>query len=223
DKPFIDEKRRVFNIMSLDGVNSCVFGTVQTTGRAIEWAMNALSAGDVNTRNEWAASVPAGSNGLIFLPYLEGERSPIFDPYAKGVYFGLTPNHGREYMARAAFEGISYALAGIVDILRERMPVTDISIIGGGAKSTLWKQIIADCARVNIWGVSSSASGATSLGAAAAAGVAAGIFKDLNEATGYIRRTTCIAPNAENYPVYSNRMKLYNALYPMLKNAFRME
>ncbi len=220
DAPYLDPQRRVFNILSLDGEHSGVFGTVESVGRSIDWAQKIYAPEGIGAMNALAEEIPAGSDGLVFLPYLQGERSPIFDPLARGVFFGLQPNHDRRYFARAVFEGVSYALAGIVDIMRERMPVEEMRIIGGGAKSALWRQILADAGRVRVWGVDASAAAATSLGAAAAAGVAVGAFNSLDEAVGRVGVTDCVDPNPENLEVYAERMRLYQMLYPLLKPAF---
>lgn len=119
-----------------------------------------------------AATVPAGAGGLIYLPYLEGERSPVFDAQAQGVFFGMNTTHKREHFLRAVLEGTACGLSQILDVMRERQEIHDLRIIGGGAKSKLWKQILADVCNVTFHDVSTFSDSATSLGAAAAAGVA---------------------------------------------------
>lgn len=223
DEPYLDPQRRVFNILSLDGVHSGVFGTVQCVGRSIDWAQKLYAPEGVGEMNRLAAEIAPGSEGMIFLPYLEGERSPIFDSLARGVFFGIRPDHDRRHFCRAVFEGVSYALAGIADIMRERMPIEEMRIIGGGAKSALWRQIIADTARVNVRGVDASADAATSIGAAAAAGVAVGMFSGIDEAAKRIAMTDTTAPNPALQDIYADRMELYRMLYPALKPAFHRE
>lgn len=105
-KPLIDRQRRVFNVLALDGENNGVFGTVQAAGRSVNWAMDLLGETDFGRFDDLLADVQPGSEGLIFLPYLEGERSPIFDPDARGVFFGLSPLHRREHLLRATVEGV---------------------------------------------------------------------------------------------------------------------
>ena len=128
----MDPKRRVFNILSLDGQHSGVFGTVQCVGKSVAWAQQIYAPEGIDEFNRIAAEVPPGSEGLIYLPYLEGERSPIFDAKARGVFFGMTSVHTRGHFARAVFEGVSCALASILDILREQMPIAQMRVIGGG-------------------------------------------------------------------------------------------
>lgn len=220
DEPYIDPKRQVFNLLSLDGVRCGVFGTVQCVGRAVDWAQKLYVPEGIDAMNRLAAEIAPGSDGLIFLPYLEGERSPMFDPLARGVFFGIRPDHDRRHFARAVFEGVSYALAGILDIMRERMPIEEMRIIGGGAKSALWRQMIADAGRVRIRGVDASADAATSIGAAVAAGVAVGIFPSIDEAARRIAMTQTTAPNPAASRIYAENMRLFSMLYPALKPAF---
>ena len=221
DEPYLDPHRRVFNILSLDGMRCGVFGTVESVGRSVDWAQGIYAPEGIDEMNRMAAEIAPGSEGLIYLPYLEGERTPVFDPLARGVFFGMRPGHDRRHFARAVFEGVSYALAGVIDILRERMPVEEMRIIGGGAKSALWKQIIADAGRVCVRDVDSSAAAATSLGAAAAAGAAVGLFDGIEGAARGIALTSRIEPDPEAGAVYARRMKVYQSLYPCLKDAFR--
>ena len=221
DAPYLDPERRVFNILSLDGARCGVFGTVESVGRSIDWAQRIYAPEGVEEMNRMAAEIVPGSEGLIYLPYLEGERTPIFDPLARGLFFGMRPSHDRRHFARAVFEGVAYALAGILDILRERMPIDEMRIIGGGAKSALWKQIIADAGLVRVRDVDSSASAATSLGAAAAAGAAVGLFDGIEGAARSIGLTSRIEPDPEAGGVYARRMAVYQSLYPNLKEVFR--
>lgn len=220
DEPYLDAQRRVFNILSLDGDHSCVFGTVESVCRSVDWAQRIYAPEGIDAMNRLATEAPAGSDGLIFLPYLAGERSPIFDSLARGVFFGINPNHDRRHFCRAVFEGVSYALAGNLDIMRERIPVNEMRIIGGGAKSPLWRQILADAGRVCVRGIDTSADAATSLGVAAAAAVGVGVFHSLDEAVGRVGMTDSTMPDPANGAIYSDRMRLYQSLYPLLKPAF---
>ena len=220
DAPYLDEQRRVFSILSLDGDHCCVFGTVENVCRCVDWAQRIYAPEGIEAMNRLAAEVPAGSDGLIFLPYLSGERSPIFDPLARGVFFGISADHDRRHFCRSVFEGVSYGLAGNLDIMRERIPVEEMRIIGGGAKSQLWRQILADAGCVRVRGIDTSADAATSLGAAAAAAVGVGAFDSLSEAVSRVRMTDTTEPDPANEAVYAERMRLYQSLYPLLKPAF---
>ena len=161
-----------------------------------------------------------GAGGLIYLPYLEGERSPVFDAQAQGVFFGMNTTHKREHFLRAVLEGTACGLSQILDVMRERQEIHDLRIIGGGAKSKLWKQILADVCNVTFHDVSTFSDSATSLGAAAAAGVAIGLFRDLPEACSHIRMSGDIEPDPAVQPVYALIKKRYAMLYPSLKEAF---
>lgn len=220
DSPFLDEKQRVFNIASLDGKSCGVFATVQCVGASIEWVKSLFEIESLEKMNAMAESVVAGSEGLIFLPYLEGERSPHFDPHAKGVFFGIRPYHKPQHFVRSVFEGVSYALAGVLDILREQSSFDEMRIIGGGAKSALWRQMLADTCRIDIREIDASASAATSIGAAAAAGSAAGLFSSIEDAALRIRKTRSTAPVSENTAAYLPQMDVFQSLYPLLKPAF---
>lgn len=220
DVPYVDPKRRVFNIMSLDGETYGVFGTMQSAGRAVSWAQSLFGVESAGKVDQIAAKAPPGSNGLIFLPYLDGERSPVFDPMATGVFFGISSAHDASYFLRATLEGVACGLSDILDAMRETGNIEDMRIIGGGAKSAFWKQIIADLCQITIHDVSTSSTGATSLGAAAAAGVGAGIFRDFQMAAEKIKLCSDIVPDKRNEEVYRLTRRKYKQLYPGLQEVF---
>ena len=220
EEPFIDPQHRVFHIYTLDGHGCNVFGTEQCAGRSVSWAMELFDVASARAFDSAAATVPAGAGGLIYLPYLEGERSPVFDAQAQGVFFGMNTTHKREHFLRAVLEGTACGLSQILDVMRERQEIHDLRIIGGGAKSKLWKQILADVCNVTFHDVSTFSDSATSLGAAAAAGVAIGLFRDLPEACSHIRMSGDIEPDPAVQPVYALIKKRYAMLYPSLKEAF---
>ena len=169
-----------------------------------------------------AETVPPGAGGLIYLPYLEGERSPVFDAQAQGVFFGMNTTHKREHFLRAVLEGVAFSLSQITGVLRERQTIDRMQIIGGGAHSKLWKQIIADVCDVTLQDVSIFSDNATSLGAAAAAGVGIGLYRDLEEAAEKIKDGACLAPDPATQPAYENPKARYAALYPALKDIMHM-
>jgi len=219
-KPLIDERRRLFNVLALDGENNGVFGTVQAAGRSVEWAMELLGETDFGRFDDLLGDVRPGSEGLIFLPYLEGERSPIFDPDARGVFFGLAPVHRREHLLRATVEGVSFALRSVLEVMRNSFAVPALRLIGGGGRSTLWQQLLANVCGVAIQTLSTRSADATSLGAAFAAGVGVGLFDSLPQAVRTIEVTgECLADAAltERYDTY---FRVYQALYPRLKPVF---
>ena len=217
EEPYLDEKKRVFNIMSLDGIHSSLFGTMQSAGGALKWVMDILGITDLEEFNHLAAKIAPGSNGLIFQPYLDGERSPIFDAQARGMFFGLSLSHTRSHFMRATFEGVAYALNSILKVFEEQGTSDQIRIIGGGANSALWKQIMADVWKVPVAALNASANDSTSLGVAAAAGAAAGLFKDLREATEYIRVKDVTEPSPSQAE-YDKYFEVYQKLYEDTKS-----
>ena len=219
-KPFIDPKRRVFHMYTLDGNGCNVFGTVQCAGRSISWAMDLFDINNARAFDSAAAQVAPGAGGLIYLPYLEGERSPVFDALAQGVFFGINTTHKHEHFVRAVLEGVAMGLSQVLDTFREREDIQSLRIIGGGAKSKLWKQIISDVCRVELLDVSTFSDSATSLGAAAAAGVGMGLYQNLAEAAAHIAVSGSVQPRQETQEAYALNKKRYAMLYPALKDAF---
>jgi gluconokinase len=157
-----------------------------------------------------AATIAPGSNGLIFLPYLLGERAPIWNGHATGVYFGLTIRHTRGHVVRAALEGVIFSMFSIATILVEQHHVTELHASGGFAKSALWLQILADVSNIQVLvsdTVESSALGAVMLGAEAL-GIPADFKKSL---------LSTYEPNPENHEVYKVQFKKFERLYELLK------
>lgn len=219
-EPFLDPQHRVFHISTLDGSSFNVVGTMQCAGRSITWVQELFDISSLRTFDSSAAAVKPGADGLLYLPYLEGERSPVFDAQAEGVFLGMRPFHKREHFLRAVLEGTGCGLGQILDTMREQEDITDLRIIGGGAKSRLWKQIIADICNVKLREVSTFSDSATSLGAAAAAGVGIGVFRDLQEAVSHIRVSGEIEPDPEAHAAYSLTRQRYAMLYPSLRDVF---
>ena len=220
DEPFFDPEHRVFHVYTLDGNGCNVYGTAQCAGRSVSWAQELFDVASPRAFDAAAATVGRGAGGLIYLPYLEGERSPVFDAQAQGVFFGINPTHRREHFLRAVLEGVGCGLSQILDVMRERQPIESLSIIGGGAKSKLWKQIIADLCQVTLRDVSTFSDSATSLGAAAAAGVGIGVFGNLSEAAAKISVSGATEPSEDAAEVYALTKKRYAMLYPSLREAF---
>lgn len=220
EKPFFDPQHRVFHICTLDGTGVNVVGTTQCAGRSVSWAMELFDIPSPRAFDAAADMAPAGAGGLIYLPYLEGERSPVFDALAQGVFFGMNPTHKREHFIRAVLEGVGFSLGQILDIMRERENITDLRIIGGGAKSKLWKQVLSDIGGVRLHEVSTFSDSATSIGAAAAAGVGIGVFRDIPDAAKNIRISNCVEPDPAAERAYAGMKARYAMLYPALKEAF---
>jgi len=168
-----------------------------------------------------ADRIAPGSDGVIFLPYMSGERSPIWDPDAKGVFYGLSFDKTRGHMIRALLEGVAYSLQHNLLVAAETGAKVDVlNAMGGSANSVLWTQIKADVTGRKIQVPTSDT--ATTLGAALLAGVGCGLYKDYEEAvssTIVITRTQ--EPDMKNHEMYKRRMELYLRLYEDLKDTFK--
>lgn len=171
--------------------------------------------------NREAEKVPPGSENLIVLPFLMGERTPIWDVYARGVIFGLSLHHTRGHVVRAMMESVAYALYDSFRILRDSGKKIEPPIIlnEGGAKSRLWRQIIADVFNVPT-ALVKRRTGAP-FGDALLAGVATGIFKDFSVAADWTEYVEQIDPIPENHKLYMDYFNLYKKVYTHLKDDFK--
>jgi len=171
--------------------------------------------------NKQAESSPPGSDGLIFLPYLSGERTPYVDPYARGVFFGLSYIHNQDHFARSVMEGISYSQYDCLSLMEELGITSDkIVLFGGGAKSELWRRITSDIFNTKI--VTLNVEEGPSYGAAILAGVGAGIYKNVEEATGsIIKEVSETSPNPDDVSKHAKYYEVYKSLYSSLKAILR--
>jgi len=171
--------------------------------------------------NELAQKVPAGCEGMVFLPYMSGERSPIWNPYAKGVYYGLDFAKTKGHFVRATMEGVAYALRHNLETAKAAgADATELLAMGGSANSLLWTQIKADVTKKTIKVPASDT--ATTLGAAILAGVGVGIYTSCEQAAAQvIRLTRTHEPNGENQKIYDSMYQLYLEIYNQLKNTMK--
>ena len=170
-----------------------------------------------------AAAVPPCSEGLIFLPYLTGERAPINDPNAKGAFLGITSRHTKGHFARSVMEGVAFSLRQVYELITGDGNVTDnseIVIAGGGAGSHIWQQIFADTFNMPVRTVHGSSEGG-SFGAALVAGVTAGVWKDLSETVQFIKSKSSVFPIEQNVPVYKSQYGKYVKFYDALKWSYK--
>ncbi len=166
-----------------------------------------------------AAAVPPASEGLLFLPYLTGERTPHPDPLARGAFVGLTVRHTQPHMTRAVLEGVAFGLRDCMELIRAASPIDQVRVSGGGAKSALWRQILADVMNTELVTVNTTEGAA--YGAALLAGVGAGRWASVAEScTATVRPVERTAPVAANVPVYEQAYAHYRSLYPALKPLF---
>ncbi len=169
-----------------------------------------------------AAAIPAGSDGLVFLPYLSGERTPHPDPLARGAFVGLTLRHGRPAMTRAVLEGVAFGLKDGFKLIQNAGlgKISQIRASGGGVKSALWRQILASVLNAELVTVNTSEGGA--YGAALLAGVGAGAWSDVSSACrACIQVTGSTHPDSSQVAVYEKSYLVYRDLYPKLKESFK--
>jgi xylulokinase len=167
-----------------------------------------------------AADIPVGSDGLVFLPYLSGERSPHPDPLARGAFVGLTVGHGRAHMTRAVLEGVAFGLRDGLDLMTAAGAPRPSRILasGGGVASSLWRQILADVLEAEI-AVPSTAEGAA-YGAAILAAVGAGWQPGVETAAAAMTHARLSAVPAADVGLYAARHAAYRDLYPALASTF---
>jgi xylulokinase len=154
---------------------------------------------------------------LIFLPYLQGERTPHLDAYARGGWIGLTASHTRRHLVRSVLEGVAFSLKDCFAILQEQgLALEQMRATGGGAKSPLWRQIIADVLGVEL--VTTNATEGPAFGAALLAGVASGVYTSVPQACEQtVRIVERTEPQAQYKQAYAQAYEVYRALYPALK------
>ncbi len=167
-----------------------------------------------------AAGAPPGCEGLLFLPYLQGERAPHLDPEARGGWIGLTARHDRRALIRSVLEGVAFSMRDCLQIIREQgLPIEQIRVTGGGARGVLWRQILADVLESEL--ATTQAEEGPSFGAALLAGVAAGVYPTVEAACdATIRLGTHTEPDAARSATYRQYYEVYQALYPALKASF---
>ena len=168
-----------------------------------------------------AEAVPAGSDGLQFLPYLSGERTPHPDPLARGAFIGLTVRHGRAHMTRALLEGVSFGLKDSFTLIQNAGlgAITQVRASGGGTKGALWRQIMASVLEAELVTVNTTEGAA--YGAALLAGVGAGAWSDVPSACkACIKITGSTQPDPAQVEAYHSAYSIYQELYPALKSTF---
>lgn len=199
------------------GVNKAytVFGAALCSGMSMNWLKNKiLYESDYMRLSEQAESAEPGSGGVIYLPYLSGERTPHMNPKATGMFFGLKLQHGREHMIRSVMEGVVFSLKDCLEIM-EQIGIEGDQIIasGGGASSEVWLQIQADILEkeVKVCDIREQAA----LGACIIAGVGAGMFEDVDEAAErFVKiRKKRYEPRAEYRSLYREQYRIYRELY----------
>lgn len=224
-KPIIDPLMRTFNwVHVIPGLYSPT-GTMQAAGASYQWARDVLCPTEIKEAEEKGVSpyqimdgkvakIPAGSNNLLYLPYLMGERSPYWNPSAKGAFVGLTIKHTREHMIRSVMEGVALNMRIIMNsFIEQGAEIDKIRLIGGGAKSSVWRRILADVFNKTII-IPNLLDKATSMGAALIGGVGVGIYSDFDFVNKMFKIKEIINPD-------ENNSKIYNKIYPAFKDAYK--
>ena len=191
-------------------------------GGVMKWLHAELGGGQsMPAMDEMAAKVSPGSEGTVFLPYMAGERSPIWDANAKGVFFGLDFSKTQGHLIRAALEGVAFSLKHNLDVAKNAgAEVDELISMGGAANSKLWTQIKADITGKTIKVPSSDT--ATTLGAVMLAGVGVGLYSDFEDAVAKtVKITREHKPNEENNSVYMKNYEIYLDLYENLKETMK--
>ena len=195
-------------------------GCMATSGSIIRWFRNEF-APDLSYRelDAEAATVAPGAGGLIVLPYFLGEKTPIFDPLARGLVFGLTLSHTRAHVYRAILEGIAYGFYHHLEVLAERgLIARRARVTNGGARSDLWRQIAAHVLGLPLEQIAHHPG--SSLGAAFVAGMGVGVFDDWAEIERYIKITGVSEPDRAYHERYRQMFGLYREVYESLKDRF---
>lgn len=225
DRPVADQKQRLFNYR-LDEKTYLSGGAINNGGIILKWLMDVFLDSDLPEQEkmkeimERAATVPAGSMGLIFLPYLYGERAPVWDAGAKGVFIGLSPIHTKAHFIRAVLEGICFSLLQIVKAIEETgEPVHTIYANGGFIKSRLWLSIMTDVLNKKIR--VSYAGDASAMGAIFMAMQFLGNIKEWKEVKSLVGTDEEFDPDQTLHQCYLENYAIYEHLYEKLKDDFQ--
>ena len=222
ESPLIEPEGRLHAFCHAVAGRWHLMGVMLSAAGSLQWYRDKLAC-DRSFADlvEEAAGVPAGSEGLIFLPYLSGERTPYPDPLARGAWIGLTTRHGQPHLTRSILEGVAFGIKDMFSLMRDAGlgSVDEVRVSGGGAKSLLWRQILADTLDAELVTVNTTEGAA--YGAALLAGVGAGVWPNVDIACAQtISIRDHVTPNKEASKLYESLYDQYRNLYPTLKPVF---
>jgi xylulokinase len=221
DAPMMDE--HLFSTPYIFPGTYCLHGGMATSGSLTRWFRDNIGADLVveekngsgeaySVLTEAASKVAPGSDGIVVLPYFSGERSPLNDPDARGMIFGLDIGHGRGHLYRAALEGVGYSINHSLQVMAKAGAKAKVmTSVGGGTKNQVWLQAVSDITKVP-QRVPAMTMGA-SYGNCFIAGYAAGLIKDAAAISDWVDIRKTVNPDARNFPVYERRMGTYLELY----------
>ncbi len=222
DRPLYEPAGRVHAFCHAAPGRWHMMSVMLSAAGSLRWFRDAIAPGvEFGSLVEAAAEVPAGSDGLLFLPYLSGERSPHPDPLARGAFVGLTLAHDRRHLTRAVIEGVAFGLRDGLDLMVDAgTPVPgQIRASGGGTASPLWRQVLADILNAEIATVSTTEGAA--YGAALLAAVGCGWFATVQAASDALVIATPVASPGPDVDRYADLHAIYRGMYPALAASFR--
>lgn len=230
EKPIFDDEMRTVTWAHIVPGLYAPNGTMQTAGGAYSWLKNTLCKYEIfeaekngkspyEYMNAQIEKSPVGSNGVIFLPYLLGERAPRWDANAKGAFIGLKSENQRGDMLRSVLEGVTINLSIILEILRNQVEINEMLVIGGGAKGAIWRQIMADVYNAKII-APTVLEEAGSMGAAVTGGVGVGLYKDFDIIDKFIEINAVHTPDPQNVEAYLPVKERFDDCYFALKDVF---
>lgn len=227
DAPLLDPQQRTFNLAGIQKGRVYPLGAMQAAGLSYNWMRDELcraeriDAGANGTSvyreiNDQIARTPVGANGVVYLPYLMGERSPWWDASAKGAFLGLKKETAHADLLRAVMEGVTLNLALILNVFRQKRDFSALRIIGGCAQEPVWRQMLADALGVRIQKLNLLEEGC-SLGAAVAAGIGAGVFPDASAIDRFIRVEDEAVPDPAVTEQYAPLLERFAEAYERLR------
>jgi xylulokinase len=221
DRPTIEPEGRLHAFCHAIPGKWHLMGVMLSAGGSLRWHRDTFAAGiSYEDLLNPAAQIPPGSEGLLFLPYLTGERTPYPDPLARGAFVGLTVRHALPHLTRAVLEGVAFGLRDSLELIRNAGlgEIHQVRLTGGGANSPLWRQILADVLGVEMVTLSSVEGAA--YGAALLAATGAGAFPSVPAACNAVIRITGVTNPGPHRDAYQALYPLYRNLYPELCPAF---
>ena len=224
-EPLPDPHRRIITFAHLDPALLFSLGPMQAAGGAFDWLDRLFNCHPgaepaYAELDAMAAAIPPGASGVLCLPYLLGERSPHWNPQARAAFVGLSMAHGRAEMARAVLEGVAFNMRWILDVLRSQgARISRMYVIGGGARSAIWRQILADMYGMPLLRPHLDAT-ATALGAAIAGGIGVGLFSGFDVVARLIPVTEAEQPIADHVQRYAGLYPLFQQVYAALEPVF---
>jgi xylulokinase len=232
DSPTRDPLGRVHTMCHAVPGKWCVFGCMLSAGGSFQWLRNQLGADEMAAAKKKkvdpyellvsrAQAAPLGSEGLFFLPYLTGERCPHPDPCARGGWIGLTSRTTRDMLIRSLLEGVTFGMRDALEIMRQMsIPVSEVRLSGGGARSAFWRQLQADIYQSPV--VITNASEGPAYGVALLAGVGTGVWSSVEQACkSSIKQVQKIKPHKKSADAYQRFYGTYDKLYGDLKDRFQ--